>query len=121
MRKLTYLCGMRNLQKTLINKNLKSKKEIERFLVGKTVKITGKQNANNYGNIGDTFVVQKVDNFNTEDSSAQLKDYCNKIFFNDLELCRRNRRKSVKILDIIQDTGLSSLEQHTLIQNIFKF
>ena len=121
MKILTYLCGMRNLHKTLSHKNLTTKKDIAGFLIGKTVKITGKQNANNYGSIGDTFVVQKVDNYNPEDPSAQLKDYCNKIFFDDLELCRRNRRKSIKIKDIIQDIGLSSLDQHRLIQNIFKF
>ena len=112
---------MRNLQKTLINKKLTTKKDIAKFLVGKTVKITGKQNFNNYGKIGDTFVVQKVDNYNPEDPSAQLKDYCNKIYLDDLELCRRNRRGKIKIKEIIQDVGLSSLEQRTLIQNIFKF
>ena len=114
---------MRNLYKLLKSKNITSKKEVSGFLIGKTVKIVAKQNPNNYGNIGDTFVVQKIDNFNFDDNPhAQLKDFCNKIYFEDLELCGRNRRKNkVKLMDIVQDIGLSSLEKNKLIQNIFKF
>jgi len=113
---------VKSLTKILRQNKLTNKKDIEKFLVGKTVKISAKRNINNYGNIGDTFVVEKVDNLVfDEDPYAQLKDFHNKIYFTDLELCRKPNRKSraEKVLNIIEETACS-LDHFNMLNNIFR-
>ena len=76
-----------NLHNILRQKNLTTKEEVANFLVVKTVTIVSKSNENNYGKIGDKFIVEKVGNFNFGTKPyAQLKNYCNKIYFSDLQL-----------------------------------
>ena len=112
---------MQNLNEVITNKKIKTQKQFNKFLIGKTVRIIAKRNPNNSGSIGDTFVVEKVANINIDgkNSHDQLKDYCNKIYFTDIEICPIKNKS--QLLDIMQDASLTSLEQYNLVQNIFKY
>ena len=112
---------MKSLTKILRQKKLSKKEDIAKFLVGKNVKITAKRNEHNYGKIGDTFTIDKVDNLCWDnDPHAQLKDYKNRIFLTDLELCpKKYRTKTERVMRLIHDNGVTSMEHLGLLQNIF--
>ncbi len=111
---------MKSLTKILKQKKLSTKENIAKFLVGKTVKITAKRNEHNYGKIGDTFLIEKVDNLCwDEDPHAQLKDYKNRIYLTDLELCPKTRTKTERVMKLIHDTKVTSMEHLGMLHNIF--
>jgi hypothetical protein len=112
---------MKNLHRVLLQKNITTKEELQKYLIGKTAKIISKKHPNNYGKIGSQFVIEKVDNlhFDDENPHAQLKDFCNKIYFKDIELVGR-KPKTELVTKLLHNVGASSLDQLSLIQNIFK-
>lgn len=112
---------MKSLTKILRQKKLSTKENIAKFLVGKTVKIVAKRNEHKYGKVGDTFIIDKIDNLCwDEDPHAQLKDYKNKIYFTDLELCRKaNVSKTERVMKLIHDNSITSLDHLGTLHNIF--
>lgn len=112
---------MKSLTKILRQKKLSNKETISKFLVGKTVKIIAKRNEHNYGRVGDTFIIDKIDNLCwDEDPHAQLKDYKNRIYFTDIELCRKTKQtKTERVMKLIHDNSVTSLEHLGMLHNIF--
>lgn len=113
---------MKSLTKILRQKKITTKQDLEKFLVGKSVKIIAKRNEHNYGKVGDTFLVEKIDNLCWDDDPhAQLKDYRNRIYFTDLELCpKKYRTKTERVMQLIHNNSVTSLEHLGMLNNIFR-